>query len=295
MKLEAALDEFLTVRSAGLSPRTLRWYSEMLECLVRLDRDITYFTPSVLAKIMAEQRLRPRQDMRPGTLAPSTIGSQIRAIKVFFRWAFRQGYLPQNPAAELTPPRSHRLPKSLSRSDLDRLLDRVHRGQWPTAARDYALLCWLADTGCRLNETVQLQIGDIDFETQTARVIGKGDKERLVGFGPVTLAALRAYLKERTMGPVWLTFKGQRLRYWGVHHAIRWISIRTGIPFGPHRLRHTFGTLWIEEGGEVAHLQTLMGHADAKTTLGYVEMARAKSALAQHRRFSPLAKRQDQQ
>ncbi|MGH3754402.1 MAG: site-specific tyrosine recombinase XerD [Pseudonocardiaceae bacterium] len=224
--------------------------------------------------------------LRDGTgghrpLAPSSAARALIAARGLHRFAFREGLVPADVAADVHPPSPpKRLPKALGVDDVLRLLEVFSADGGPRALRDRALLEVLYSTGARISEAVGLDRDDVDAPARTMLLRGKGGKQRLVPVGRPALAALDAYLvrgrpafatRGRGIAAVFLNSRGTRLSRQSAWAVLRDAAARTGITaaVSPHTLRHSFATHLLEGGADVRVVQELLGHASVTTTQIY--------------------------
>ena len=284
MDLASAVDLFLLDRSTHCSNYTCIWYQQMLQPLREWIVDANGITTADLNRLIVHLRTRERADLRSGPLSNRTIAAYVRALRIFFAWMVREGHLIHNPAQHIQPPRFERTPKALTLAQTQAILAVLNKGVWPQIKRDRALCLFLLDTGCRASEVLSAKRSQVNFTDGYIDVIGKGDKSRRIGLSPVTLSALKGLNSEYLFS----TDDGGSLTRAGLREILRRLSKRVGIALHPHLFRHTFGTLFVADGGDVSHLQILMGHAQIQTTHLYIEKARAQAALKEHRRHSPV-------
>lgn len=218
----------------------------------------------------------------------------LSAIRRLFQHLYREKLRPDDPSALLASPKlPQRLPKDLSEAQVERLLQAPLVDQ-PLELRDKAMLEVLYATGLRVSELVGLTMSDISLRQGVVRVIGKGNKERLVPLGEEAVYWLENYLEH---GRPWLLngtsidtlFPSQRAQqmtrqtFW---HRIKHHAQVAGIAksLSPHTLRHAFATHLLNHGADLRVVQMLLGHSDLSTTQIYTHIARARlQALhAQH-------------
>lgn len=146
----------------------------------------------------------------------------------------------------------------------------------------------MVDTGLRLNEIATLRLDAIDFDRRTIRVMGKGEKERMLAMGERSMQALQQCLNGRTY--LWHSQRSHTaMKRDGVYRLLRRLGKRTGLRVHPHRFRTTFAILFDEQtNGDIGSLQILMGHSRVETTLQYIAAGRARRALNRQRAI-PLA------
>ncbi|HJP87901.1 MAG TPA: tyrosine-type recombinase/integrase, partial [Candidatus Limnocylindrales bacterium] len=192
MTIDGAIDAYLTFLAAerGLSPATIRAYrSDLVDFAAArgTSRDWAQSPDAAQRYLAARTRRGRRSD--PG-LAPTSLRRRAAAIKGFYRFAFGEGLIGTDVAAHLDLPRMPRLlPETLTQAEVERLL----AAPPPEALLDRALLELLYAAGLRISEALNLDLEDLSIDGAFVRVIGKGDRERLVPVGEVALDALRAW------------------------------------------------------------------------------------------------------
>lgn len=292
MMLQDALTKFLDDRRRRCVPRIVEWYDSHIRLFVcwlseQNVTEITSVTTDHIEQYIAS--LRDRECMnRKGKLSPATIQKRALAIRTFFRWAFRLKLIPCDLAASFTIPKvGKRLPKALTPAQVNTLLSTRMN------ARERAAIMLILDSGLRLSEVANLELGDLDLERCVAHVRhGKGDKERYVVFGEETRAALQAWLNERyaSFGETMLFVGLQgKLTSMGLYKLIKRVAERAGVELHPHMLRHTFATQYLDAGGSLVDLRDLMGHTDIKTTTIYVSVSLDR-LREKHKTLSPVSR-----
>jgi site-specific recombinase XerD len=202
----------------------------------------------------------------------------------------REGYLPDDPMREIkTPKVPSKFPNVLSDDELRRMLSVAKRDP-----RDNAILLMLLDTGVRAAELCGLSLDDVCLATRTARVFGKGAKERAVFFSVVTARALAKWLSVRPEvvfdDPLFTSAKRkQRLTPHGLLEVVQRIARQAGISkkVGCHTIRHSFATLMVKNGASANVLQHLLGHSTLVMAMRYVDLVGRDLAEA-HQRYSPV-------
>ena len=268
----------------GLSRNTLEAYRSDLQqygaFLGRRDRDPLAVTSADLAAFVSE--LAAGLDGRPA-VAPATLQRKIACLRSFYRHLRREQVLDHDPTSELRPPRSRaRLPKVLSRDEVNRLLEQP-RGHSPAAQRDRALLETMYACGLRASEAITLELTELDLEAGILRARGKGSKERLVPIGSKAIATLRIYLaqgRRRLVGiederRVFVNLRGRGLSRQGLYKIVQGHAASAGLDhrMSPHTLRHTFATHLLAGGCDLRSLQEMLGHADIGTTQIYTHLS----------------------
>lgn len=207
---------------------------------------------------------------------PRTLSRKLSAIRSFFRFLCREGYLKTNPSMILSSPKlDKRLPNFLSEEEMTKLIEAPSLEEI-SGLRDRAILEVLYSTGMRVSELVALQMRDIDFLSNMVKVLGKGKKERLLPIGDQALRMLRRYLEKRKNKSevVFLNKNNTRLTARGVRNIlykyIRQTSQKEHI--SPHTLRHSFATHLLNRGADLRSVQELLGHANLSTTQIYTHL-----------------------
>ncbi len=200
-----------------------------------------------------------------------------------------------NPAEMLAAPKlGAPLPKFLGRARVDSLLEAPEADK-ATGVRDRAMISLLYATGIRVSELIGLRVSDLDEDEGTLRVVGKGNKQRLVPVGREALSR-RKYLSPRVSAPVLLkgraspflfvTARGKGMTRQGFWKLLRVHGKSAGIfrSLSPHVLRHTFATHLLEGGADLRSVQVMLGHADLGTTQIYthVMQSRLRETVDQH-------------
>jgi integrase/recombinase XerD len=225
-----------------------------------------------------------------------TNARRISVLKSFFSFLLREQQVKNNPFAVIDLPRSGRsLPKALSQGEIETLL-RPPNIATPIAKRDNAMLVLLYSTGLRVSELVSLPLSACNMSAGFIRVIGKGNKERLIPFGQQAKDKIEIYvqtarpfiLKNKRSNYLFITNRGTcmtRLRFWQI---VKKVTLAAGIDkkISPHMLRHSFATHLLSHGADLRAVQMMLGHADISTTQIYthVDQDRLKNI---HKKFHP--------
>ena len=218
-------------------------------------------------------------------LSPRSTSRAMSALKKFYQYAIAERLLSHDPTARLQRPKQPQaLPHSLSEEEVDALLTAPDLAD-PVQLRDKAMLEVLYATGLRVTELVHLRVDQIHFQQELVRIIGKGNKERLVPLGEEALEWLQNYFanarKQLTPNPgdwVFLTRRGGPLTRQAFWHRIRYYAQQADIRshLSPHTLRHAFATHLLNHGADLRVLQMLLGHSDLSTTQIYTHVARER-------------------
>lgn len=285
MDLRKAIERFIEAKSLeqGLSQNTLKSYRSDLETLAE-------FSETRLKSKLGELDLELFRDwLWDGSgrnLAKSTLARRIAALRSFTGWAKTAGLIEADPGLRLrTPKPDQHLPRVLTRNQIDDLLSSLsllaETGD-PISIRNHAIVELLYASALRVSELVGLDLGSIDFERLTIRVLGKGSKERVVPFGLPAKDALTNYidsarpkLLERSTNAVFLGTRGQRLGVRSVYQLIAELlsDIPGSGPNGPHALRHTAATHLLDGGADLRTVQEMLGHSNLGTTQIYTHVS----------------------
>ena len=266
----------------GRSPRTVASYSADLrsyeESLEERGISLAQATPADVDRHL--DRLRARG------LSGATIARARSSVRGLHRFMFDEGLAAHDPAARAAEaPIPRRLPKALNQDDVIELLDGVN-GDDALSRRDRAILELLYGTGARVSEITSLDLDDLAFDDGLLRVLGKGDKERLVPIGRAAQASLSRWLEPPGRPSViastsrgdaralFLNQRGGRISRQGVDLLVSTRAARAGIPgrVSPHVLRHSCATHMLERGADVRVVQELLGHASVATTQLYTKV-----------------------
>lgn len=219
---------------------------------------------------------------------------KLATLRTFFRYLCREGILERNPARALLSPRiERRIPTHLEESEVATLIEVP--GETDSARRARAILELLYATGIRCAELVGLDLGDVDFNARTVRVLGKGSKERIVPFGQPALTAVSAYLPSRLNArprsqALFVNARGGRLTDRWVRQIVtlRVKQVAMVRHLSPHSLRHSFATHLLERGADLRTIQELLGHASLSTTQRYTHV-NARHILDIYKKTHPRA------
>jgi integrase/recombinase XerD len=269
------LEGFLALLAARRSPRTVDAYRRDLAALgAFLGGPVGAARLDDLERYMAQQRA--------DGLSSATLARRTASARTFFRHLQLIGARSDNPAAELKLPRRVRaLPRTLSAGEAERLIDAAS-GVTPRALRDRALVELLYGAGLRVSEAMALEKNGVDLDDRLVRVVGKGDKERVVPLGREAAEALRRYLSRgrphldrRHRPELFLNAKGGALTRAGAFFILRRLAAAAGLDparVHPHLLRHSFATHLLEGGADLRSVQEMLGHADLGTTELYTHV-----------------------
>ncbi len=266
----------------GLSANTLGAYRADLMALKRWlhDRGVALVTAnrSNLLDFIAwrtEEGAKPRSTAR-----------QLSSFRRFYRFLLREGVIEEDPTLRIQMPKVGRaLPKSVSEADVESLLAAPDVND-PLGHRDRTMLEVLYATGMRVSELINLRQSQINLNQGVLRIVGKGDRERLIPLGEEAQQWIREFiaaprveiLLERQTDYLFPTRRGDRMTRQAFWHIIKRYAKKANIEesLSPHTLRHAFATHLLNNGADLRVVQMLLGHSDVSTTQIYTHVARAR-------------------
>lgn len=225
-------------------------------------------------------------------MAPASVKRAMTAVRTFHQFLVVEGVRADDPGAHVELPRvPTSVPKALSESEIDAIMDTVV-GSDPVSRRDRAMLEVLYGTGVRISELVGMSLSDLDLGGATMRVLGKGQKERILPVGRCAHEALTAWLVPAGRGKleperwdsqhdqeaVWLNQRGRRLSRQGAWGAVkkRAQQVGLGAKVSPHVFRHSCATHMLDHGADIRAVQELLGHASISTTQVYTMVSKER-------------------
>ncbi len=259
------LDAYFSAKALeGRSKGTLRLYESILyrffESANTPVRQITVFH---LRAFMQKEKERGLSD--------NTLDNQRSTFHSFFSWCHREGLLPTDPSANLSPIRCAKVVR-LPFTDVE--IEKLREAC--TCTRDKAIVSFLLATGCRISEAINLNRDDIDFKTGKLVVFGKGAKERQVYLTDIASMYLQRYLKERTddLDALFVTRQNTRITANGVRKMLHQVEDASGVEnVHPHRFRRTLATNLIAHGMPIQEVAAVLGHDKLDTTMEYVYLS----------------------
>jgi integrase/recombinase XerD len=262
------IQRFLDHLRARRSEATVRAYGADLNQLAEFTEGAFLFDTETIRKYLRKNGGSPRTRAR-----------KLSTIRTFAKYLRASQVIDRDPTEPLEAPfRRRNLPKSLNQPQTFELLDQKDVGRTPK--RDRAILELIYSAGLRAAEVVGLDLNDLDFQQNTMKVIGKGDKERVVFFGSTAANAAQDYIvSERTAaighGALFTNDKGGRLTTRTVQKIVKRWALSVGLPpeTSPHTLRHTFATHLLDGGADLKTVQQLLGHSSLATTQIYTHIS----------------------
>jgi len=310
--IKLLIEEYqLALEAGNRSQKTISWYLDILDKfffkylpsqgiirpIVELGREEAR---SYIKHLQNSNRWpnRVHQDREYGKLSPFTIQGKIRALKAFWSWLFKEEHIDSNPLAGLPLPK---VPKNmiviLEKEQIIQLLKAIDK-YTPLGARNYTILLLLLDTGLRISELTRIKMTDITLTQGYIKVIGKGQKERLVPFSARTKKELIKYINHYRLNSCGIdssylfpTKDGDNISVNCVQQMIKRLAIKAGlkdIKCHPHIFRHTCATMLRANGCSPEILQLIMGHESYQTTQKYLH-PQPQDLRKQHIKYSPVA------
>lgn len=283
MKLSEAIKTFIAARQ--VSQKTREHYRIVFASFPPdlLATELSQVTIGQLRAWSNLVRQRPGQRLDVSSpnghtaITAATHHYYLRNCQTLFNWFVGEGLLPVSPAARLEKPQLPKVPaKGISDENLTRLLEAAQRSRRPFSQRDYALVRFLADTGCRSGGAAGLLLEDLDLKNKRALVYEKGrggqKKARLVYYGQRTADALRAWLIERDPGldaqTVFVGRTRQPLTGNGINHLFRRLAIQGRVAgrANPHSLRHAWARRALQNGLDLGAVSQVLGHSSIRVT-----------------------------
>ena len=221
-----------------------------------------------------------------GGARPRSTARQLSSFRRFFRYLIREGLITEDPTAQIAMPKIGRsLPRSLSESEVEALLAAPAVAD-PLGHRDRTMLEVLYATGLRVSELVHLKLGQVNLNQGVIRVLGKGNRERLIPLGEEAVRWLRTFIEsgrtdillDRSTDFLFPTRRGDRMTRQAFWHIIKRYARKASVDrdLSPHTLRHAFATHLLNHGADLRVVQMLLGHSDLSTTQIYTHVARER-------------------
>jgi len=278
------IDRFLDAiwMERGLSENTLGAYRADLVALnQRLESKAVPLVKARRADIMDYIAWRVE-----GGAKPRSTARQLSSFRRFYRYLLREGMIGEDPTVNIAMPKIGRsLPQSLTEPDVEALLAAPKVAE-PLGHRDRTMLEVLYATGVRVSELINLTLGQINLNQGVLRIIGKGDRERLIPLGDEAQDWIREFidgargeiLLERQTEYLFPTRRGDRMTRQAFWHIIKRYAKKAGISkkLSPHTVRHAFATHLLNNGADLRVVQLLLGHSDVSTTQIYTHVARER-------------------
>lgn len=283
MQWNAALQDFKNYLrlERGLADNSVKAYIRDLEKIARHFEEMD-LSPLQLKLINLERCLRDLQEQ--SGLSSRSQARLISSLKAFYKYLILEDYLQENPAELLEGPKLDRkLPEYLEEEEVSRLIDGVDRSK-PEGMRNVAIFETLYACGLRVSELLDLRLSDLFFKEDLIRVIGKGNKERLVPINPLAQKMINIYRKEirahldikrGSEDILFLNRRGGPLSRAMIFHLVKDAAQSAGIrkKISPHTFRHSFATHLVKHGADLRAVQEMLGHESITTTEIYTHLS----------------------
>ena len=256
------LEAFLSAKELeGRSPKTLERYKYIITKML-------YFAKSPIRSITVYHLRKYLMELKNRGCADTTLEGVREVFSSFFNWLQKERLIENNPCANLSPIKCMKKTKlPFSSVDIEKLKENC------ICSRDKAIISFLLSTGCRISEVTQLNRRDVDFQKKQCKVLGKGNKERIVYIDDVTILLLNRYFNERKDSSEAL-FAGKgtsRMTPHGVRYMLTQLGKRAEVEnVHPHRFRRTLATNLIFRGMPIQEVAKILGHEKLDTTMKYV-------------------------
>ncbi|HVS24105.1 MAG TPA: site-specific tyrosine recombinase XerD [Gammaproteobacteria bacterium] len=281
---KALIDRFLDAiwMERGLSENTLGAYrADLMALNQRLGTRSVELARATRADILDYIAWRVESGAKPRSTA-----RQLSSFRRFYRYLLREGMLSEDPTAQIAMPKIGRaLPQSLTEEEVEALLAAPTVAE-PLGHRDRAMLEVLYATGVRVSELINLKLAQINLNQGVLRIIGKGDRERLIPLGDEAQDWIKEFvagarieiLLERQTEYLFPTRRGDRMTRQAFWHIIKRYAKKAGVKkkLSPHTVRHAFATHLLNNGADLRVVQLLLGHSDVSTTQIYTHVARER-------------------
>ncbi len=262
----------------GAAHNTMRAYRSDIEDFVR-------FIEESKTEVVDHNTIRAYIVEVYKDLKKSSLARKVSAIKVFFRFMKKKGYIDENTALIIRSPRIEKhLPKFYTIDEMFHFLDFLPKDGWLNV-RNLAIFELMYSSGMRAAEVLSLDREDVHLDGMWARVMGKGGKERIVPFGEKAKEALEAYLalagkneKFNANKALFINFRGERLTYRGLLGIMKKHQIKAQLfkNLALHGIRHSFATHMLDNGADLRGIQELLGHSKLSTTQRYTHVSMDK-------------------
>jgi integrase/recombinase XerC len=265
---------------------SLRWSNCSLETVNSYRKDLTLFlnhlpTPeSFQVDQLTQAVLENYFSHKSQKVKPTTLARYQSSLRSFCRWLIKRNYLLTNPFDSITNVKVNpSLPKAIKKETLKRLFAHIKKRTDWIGKRDYALFLLLYQSGLRVSEALALSPNDLDFQTRTLKLVGKGGVEAISPFSRQTARAIRAYLRstETEISPkdaLFLSYRKCPLSYRQVHTRLTECAQQASIgDLTPHMLRHSFCTHLLQSGRNLREIQLLARHKSIQNTQRYLDLS----------------------
>lgn len=291
----------------GKSPKTVKWYDEILRLFCMYvkakpqSEDISLFNIDLVRDYILYLRHKPKFQGHPYTpeqgqlLSPKTVQCHVRALKAFSSWLYVEGHTKDNKLKNLKLPKAPtKVIQPLTPEEIKKVVVRIKRSS-STGWRNYAILVTLLDTGLRVSEIAGIPLGQVNFEGGYITVMGKGAKERIVPIGKFVQMRLLQYcegvrpkLGNNDCDSLFLSCRGKPITTNTIKLIFSRLAKSSGIDrLHAHLCRHTFAINYLLNGGDIFSLQEILGHTTLEMVRHYLRFTSSQITARQHE-YSPM-------
>jgi site-specific recombinase XerD len=296
MQRRGCTNDSVTTNRRSLT-RLLRFFASG-DAELRLSSLTTERVNAYVTDIQSRQELytdHPSRPSSPGSLSPYTVRKEVRILRGFGTWLTREGFL--NPFEDLQVPKvPHRIVDVITAEEKEKILGSINPNT-DIGARLYSIVWLMMDTGLRIGEVAAIRLPDVDMERQQFKVMGKGQKERLVPFGQKSAQMLMRYIHvhrptsaRAEHDHLFLSLDGLPLTRNALESMIRRLRITSGVKrLHAHLLRHTFVHDFLMAGGDIMDLMDILGHTSLEVTRMYRHLTK-QQVVQRYKAHSPMDK-----
>ena len=227
--------------------------------------------------------------------ASASIQRKVISLRQFFSYLYKEELIKENPLSSIDLPKAQKkLPSVLSIKDIAAMLHSLDIASIK-GMRDYCMISLLISSGIRVSELINVKTNDFSEKMRQIKIIGKGNKERIIPLDDITCKLIHDYLNSARLALnkkksvyIFLTEKGEKISRENFYRILSHISLKAGIKasVSPHKLRHTYATTLLEGGADLRSIQELLGHSNLVTTTIYTHIANEK-LVEDYNRFHP--------
>ena len=297
----------------GKSPRTIPWYTEMLMSFSRYMKvelqchDLSAFNIDNVRNYVIYLQNKPKFQGHPfippqnKLLSPRTIQCHVRALKAFASWLYAEGYTDQNILANLKMPKAtSKVMEPLTPQEIKKVVSSINR-QSCSGERNHAVLVTLLDSGLRASEAAGITLDNLNLKDGFIKVMGKGDKERIVPIGKFVQMELLHYIEKIRPQPyysdcdkLFLSLGGKPITVNTVKLVFSRLAGSSGVNrLHAHLCRHTFAINYLLNGGDIFSLREILGHTTLEMVNHYLHFT-SSQITAQHQKYSPMDRMQEE-
>ena len=284
----------------GKSPRTVEWYQQALDLFNHwleakgMSTSLEHLGEDEVREFILY--LKGRKGLW-GLASSHTLNNRVRALRAFFAWLHRRGYTEEHRLKDLRPPKvAQKVIEPLTSAEVERIFASINPNTL-LGARNMAIYSLMLDSGLRISEVASLKDEDVHLQDRYVKVLGKGNKERIVAFGSTCQRGLIYYSYHFRVEPAhpeedayFLSIDGYPLSSCALRSLTERLSKASGVPrLHPHLMRHTYATQFLLNGGDVFLLKQNLSHTTLAMVEHYVHIASQEAAL-RSQELSPLDK-----